>query len=136
MDDVLIKHAALLAGRRVLVVEDDYMIGDALASVLQDEGAQVLGPIGWAAEALGVVEDRTNLIDLAVLDVDLHGERSYRIADALLDRDIPFLFTTGYNPDGLERAYRDYPRCVKPLSGRTLVAALSRIVEKTAGRPS
>ena len=46
------------------------------------------------------------------------------VADVLAERGVPFLFTTGYNVDAVDVAYRDYPRCEKPLSERALFAAL------------
>lgn len=122
-----------LQNRRVLVVEDDFLIGDALSELLQDVGADVIGPIGWATEALAVASRPGLLIDIALLDVDLHGERSYPIADALIGRSIPFVFTTGYHCDIVEARYRSYPRCEKPLSGRALVATLASMLD---GLPS
>ncbi|WP_419730585.1 response regulator [Lichenicola sp.] len=120
-----------LQDRRVLVVEDDYLIGDALSEMLQSVGAEVVGPIGWAAEALATVEEADFTVDIALLDVDLHGERSYRIADALMARGVPFVFTTGYHGDVVEAQYRGYPRCEKPLSGRILIETLATMLEKS-----
>ena len=119
-----------LQDRRVLVVEDDYLIGDALSEMLQSVGAEVVGPIGWAAEALAAVQEEGFAVDIALLDVDLHGERSYRIADALMARGVPFVFTTGYHGDVVEPSYRGYPRCEKPLSSRILVETLAAMLEK------
>ena len=118
-----------LQNRRVLVVEDDFLIGDALTEVLESQGAVVIGPIGWTVEALAVVQERAPRFDIAVLDVDLHGERSYPIADALVSRGIPFVFTTGYNADAVEPAYRAHRRYEKPLSGMALVAGLAAIMD-------
>ncbi len=120
-----------LQNRRVLVVEDDFLIGDALTEVLESQGAVVIGPIGWTVEALAVVQERAPRFDIAVLDVDLHGERSYPIADALLSRGIPFVFTTGYNADAVEPAYRAHARYEKPLSGSALVAGLAAMMDRT-----
>ncbi|MGI4747456.1 MAG: response regulator [Janthinobacterium lividum] len=122
-----------MQNRRVLVVEDDFLIGDALSELLQSVGADVIGPIGWATEALAMASQPSLAIDIALLDVDLHGVRSYPIADALIDRAIPFVFTTGYHCDVVEVRYRDYPRYEKPLSGRALVATLASMLDE---RPS
>lgn len=122
----------VLQGRRVLVVEDDYMIGDALHALLEAEGAEVLGPIGRTAEALAFVLRPDSRVDLAVLDVDLHGERSYPVADALAAIGIPFLFTTGYNVDSVAPDYRRFPRCEKPIGRRVLLDMLSHLIETTA----
>ncbi len=134
MTDVAPRPPPCLQNSRVLVVEDDFLIGDALTEVLEAQGAVVVGPIGWTCEALDVVRELAPRFDIAVLDVDLHGERSYPIADTLLSRGIPFVFTTGYNAEAVEPAYRAHPRFEKPLSGSALVAGLAAIIE--AGRRS
>ena len=122
-------HPQPLRNRRVLVVEDDFMIGDVLAEVLESQGAMVVGPIGRTGEALVAVQEQAPRLDVAVLDIDLHGERSYPVADALLSRGIPFVFTTGFNAEALAPAYRKHARLEKPLSGTALVAGLVAVLE-------
>ncbi len=113
-----------LRGRRVLVVEDNFLIAGAVCDALEAIGAVSLGPIGQVDEALRFLAASRGGIDFAVLDVDLHGEKSYPIADALVARGLPFVFTTGYSADAVDAAYRDYPRCNKPFNERDLFAAL------------
>jgi ActR/RegA family two-component response regulator len=114
-----------LDGRLILVIEDDFLVARALCTLLEEAGAKVVGPIGWAEEAIAFVQDRANTFDGAVLDVDLHGEKSYVIADALAKRNVRFVFTTGYGADALDSGYRNYPRCEKPFDARTLLKALA-----------
>lgn len=130
MAEASIGSPGCLQNRRVLVVEDDFLIGDALSELLQGVGADVIGPVGWATEALAMAKRSDLAIDIALLDVDLHGERSYPIADVLIGRAIPFVFTTGYHCDVVEARYRDYPRYEKPLSGRALVATLASMLDR------
>jgi DNA-binding NtrC family response regulator len=113
-----------LMGRRILVIEDDYLVAEILSQMLQDAGAIVLGPIGWRDEALTFISRNSVDFDTVVLDVNLHGQRSYPIADALIERTIAFVFTTGYGADALDAAYQGYPRCEKPFQQQTLFAAL------------
>lgn len=115
-----------LGGRRILVIEDEYLVAQIVVDLLEDAGAEVLGPIGWLEEALSFIEDVSNRFDAAVLDVNLHGKKSYPLADALARRAIPFTFATGYGREFIDEAYRDYPRCEKPLNQSVLVAALTR----------
>ena len=115
---------ASLAGQRVLVVEDDYVIATEVVDMLSQAGALPIGPLGWEADALAVATDWAVPIDLAILDVDLHGMPSYRVADALLARGIPLVFTTGFSAEAVGAAYHGYPRLEKPVSERALLRAL------------
>jgi CheY-like chemotaxis protein len=115
--------AAALEGLRVLVVEDDYLVAQVLIELLEDAGAVVVGPVGWVDEALALIADRTNRFDGAVLDVNLHGSKSYPIADALAARSIKFIFATGYSAEALDEPYRHCPRCEKPFDQSALIAA-------------
>jgi CheY-like chemotaxis protein len=117
--------AHLLQGRRILVVEDEYLVAEVLTQMLEDAGATVLGPIGWRDEALTFIRSDGPAFDVAVLDINLHGQPSYPIADALIERGIDFVFTTGYGGDALNEAYRGYPRCMKPFDQQALFAALT-----------
>jgi CheY-like chemotaxis protein len=114
-----------LQGRRILVVEDDYLVAEIVTQMLEDAGATVLGPYGWRDEALDFINSGCAYFDAALLDVNLHGHASYPIADALIERQIHFAFATGYGAGVLEEAYRDYPRCEKPFRQQTLFDALS-----------
>lgn len=112
-----------LDGRKILVVEDDYLEALALAEVLQAAGADVIGPVSEIQEALSFVE-KVNDIDAAILDVDLHGQKSYPVAQALAARQIRFVFATGYGEEAIDQAYRAYPRLQKPFDERALVNVL------------
>jgi CheY-like chemotaxis protein len=116
----------ILHGRRILVVEDDFLVGEVLTDLLQELGAIVVGPIGWVDEAVEFITRGEEAIDGAVLDVNLHGKKSYPIADLLIERGITFVFATGYGLDGVDDRYRGFPRCEKPLNMAALVAALTR----------
>ncbi|CAD6560207.1 hypothetical protein LMG28727_07066 [Paraburkholderia kirstenboschensis] len=114
-----------LQGRRILVVEDDFFVAQSLCGLIEEAGAKIVGPIGWMDQALKYVESNSDAFDCAVLDVDLHGEKSYAIADWLAARGVRFVFTTGYGADALDPAYAGYPRCEKPFDPRLLFTALA-----------
>jgi DNA-binding response OmpR family regulator len=118
-------RVAPLIGRRILVVEDDYLVAQALLSVLTEAGAAIVGPVGWLDEALIFVREHNDRFDSVVLDVDLHGEKSYPIADILGELNMRFVFTTGYGADSLDAAYQGCPRCEKPFDPQILFQALS-----------
>ncbi len=114
-----------IEGRRIMVVEDDYMIASELCSKLKTLGATVHGPAGSVKQALALLEPSTEL-DAAVLDINLHGELVYPVADALKQRGVPFVFTTGYELWVVPPAYAAVPRCEKPLN----IATLRRVLQQ------
>ena len=114
-----------LEGCRILVIEDDFFVAEIVTEMLEDAGATVLGPLGWRDEALNFINSNSADFDAALLDINLHGQTSYPVADALIERNIHFAFATGYGAGVLEEAYRSRHRCQKPFQQQTLVAALS-----------
>ncbi|SAL88743.1 two-component response regulator [Caballeronia arvi] len=118
------EQAKILDGRRIMVVEDDYLVALGLSTVLEEAGAKVVGPVASAQEAVALLEEGRELVDAAVLDVDLNGEKSYPVADALASRDIRFVFATGYGIDAVAEGYRHYPRCQKPFDHQAILKAL------------
>src|SRR3954465_8220409 len=84
-----------LAGKRLLVVEDEYMVADDLAGGLGEEGAEVVGPAGTVEDALELVQLNRGRLDGAVLDVNLRDERVYPVADVLASRGVPFVLPPG-----------------------------------------
>ena len=125
-------EAATLEGYRILVVEDDFLVAEVLIDILEDAGAVVVGPYGWLNEGVDAVTENDVTLDCAVLDINLHGLKSYPIADALKARNIPFVFTTGYSGEALPDAYRSFPRCEKPFNQDQLIAALASAKHRTA----
>lgn len=83
-----------LAGRRVLLVEDEMLIAMVIEAALEDEGVTVVGPFGRLAQAIDAAGREQ--VDAALLDVNLAGQYVYPVADILEQRGIPFLFLTGY----------------------------------------
>lgn len=86
-----------LAGRRVLIVEDQVLIATALKADLQDFGLAVTGIAGNVAAALDLIG--RDPPDLAVLDLNLGRENSIPVAEVLGQGGIPFVFTTGDDSD-------------------------------------
>lgn len=118
------RDATALDGLRIMVVEDDYLIAQVLAELLQDAGAEVMGPFGWMEEAIEFLRHDSQRLDGAVLDINLHGRKSYPIADLLIARSVRFMFATGYGNGAIEEKYARYPRCEKPFSGSALITFL------------
>jgi DNA-binding response OmpR family regulator len=116
------------AGRRVLIVEDEYFLADDLRQILAELGMEILGPVPTLRDGLRVIETAAH-IDCAVLDVNLRDESVFAISAALRDRNIPFLFVTGYGGAQIPVAYRNAPRLEKPLEPDALVAAIGTAID-------
>ncbi len=114
---------ASVDGLRVLVVEDEAMIAMLIEDMLLGMGCTMLGPATDTARALSIIED--DQFDVAVLDVNLAGERTTSIATALRAKNIPFVFATGYGTSGIDEEFRDWPILIKPFRD----ADLKRVLE-------
>lgn len=112
---------------RVLVVEDESVIAMMTEDLLVELGHVVTGTVARVDKAASLAA--TAPIDLAILDVNLDGEWTYPVAEALRDRGVPFIFATGYGATSLDPAWRDRPVLQKPFElrdmARSIQAALS-----------
>jgi CheY-like chemotaxis protein len=112
-----------LAGKRVVVVEDEALVAILIEELLEDCGCSVLGPCGTLEAALEVA--RTETFDMAVLDVNLRGVKVYPVADMLTERHVPFLFLSGYGDGAIPLGRTTWKVCAKPFKAKDLVAMLS-----------
>ena len=118
-----------LVGKRILVVEDDFVIARLVADMLGDHGASVVGPVGRLPRALALIDQEP--IDAAVLDINLAGTMVFPLASELNRRNVPFLFATGYAdrvtyPPDLQ----DTTEVRKPYSEAQLLDALERVLRQ------
>jgi CheY-like chemotaxis protein len=107
---------------RILVVEDEYMLAEALAEALIALGVQVVGPVGGLDEALALAT--ASELDGAILDINLGGETVFPLADALAARGVPYVFATGYGRESIPAPYREAPILSKPVDAAMLKALL------------
>ncbi|MDP9423810.1 MAG: response regulator [Pseudomonadota bacterium] len=120
-----------LAGRNVLVVEDEFLIADDLAAVLRGAGAEVIGPAASLPSAIRLAGD-SQRIDAAVLDIHLDGVTVFPLADELRTRNVPMLFLTGYGDDYIPDNYSAVLRCDKPIGAAHVVERLKSLVSLVA----
>jgi len=109
-----VEPTAKLSGLRVLVVEDEALVSMLLEDMLEDLGCEVLGPLMRVSDALAVVAEPSSRFDVAILDVNLSGERCFAVAEALRARGTPFVLSTGYDDGGIDEGWRDRPILRKP----------------------
>jgi DNA-binding NtrC family response regulator len=123
-----LNNGADLAGRRILIVEDEFLLAMELELLVRRRGCLVLGPASSVEHALALIDGEPP--DAALLDVNLKGERATPIAAALIARGVPFVLITGYSrPQLSEPELRDAPRIDKPVSGRALCRAMTHALE-------
>jgi PAS domain S-box-containing protein len=117
-------NGAKLASKngRVLLVEDEALVGMMMTDFLRDIGFHVVGPFGRVAEAIDAIEQEQ--LQAAILDINLRGELIYDLADELTGRGVPIVFVTGYGADAVDRRFAEFPVLQKPVDS----AALRRVL--------
>jgi CheY-like chemotaxis protein len=108
----------VVAGNRLLLVEDEALTGMMMSDILTELGFHVIGPFGRVADALAALgrED----FHAAVLDVNLDGEMVYPVADAVVARGVPFVFVTGYGAEGIDSRFAQVLVLQKPIEKQML----------------
>ena len=122
------ESAVSLRGRCVLIVEDEYFLADDLAKGFADVGIDILGPVPTLAKALVFAEHRQ--LSGAVLDINLGSDKVYEVADALVGRDVPVVFVTGYAKSDIPARFADVPFCQKPAEFAEVIEALGRAASR------
>lgn len=113
-----------LAGKRILVVEDEMLVAMLVEDMLAEAGCIVVGPFARVPEALAAA--RTETVDAALLDVNIAGEKVFPVAHVLEERGVPFLFVTGYGQAALPRDRPGWEACTKPFHPDHLTECLAR----------
>jgi len=119
----------LLAGRCVLVVEDEMLILMMIEDMLSDLGCANVITAGSVDQALGRMD--AHMPDVAMLDSNLGGNSSAPIADALAARGVPFFFATGQESGGTSHAHPDRPVLKKPFNFEDLEGCFRRVLITT-----
>ncbi|GGD92279.1 response regulator [Tsuneonella deserti] len=112
-----------LEGKTILVLEDEPIIAMALEDHLDIAGAipVVAATLAQAHEALA-----EQPLDAAILDVNVHGEKSFPVAESLNSKGIPFVFASGYGDNLHEAAFAKVPTVTKPYNLEAIRQAFSR----------
>lgn len=116
--------------KRILVVEDEYLIAFDHDAWLRKAGFDVVGPVSDAEDALRLVADEP--VDAAILDIELHRQRCFAVGEALQDRGVPFAFLTGFTAQTVPSHLRAHPVLLKPTDERALLAAIHQLVGAAA----
>lgn len=115
-------YLRMFSDKRVLIVEDEYFLADETRARLEMLGARIVGPTGGIYQALTLIQNEP--VDAAILDIHIDGGLVFPVAQELMDRGIPFVFATGYDPDIIPGKFTGYALCGKPIELADIARAL------------
>ncbi|MBE1203136.1 response regulator [Aminobacter carboxidus] len=116
----------LLSDRRILVVEDEMLVLIMIEDMLADIGCESVTAAATVKQAIALIEAHD--FDAAMLDMNLNGDKTYFVADALAARGVPFVFSTGYSGHHVRDGYRDRPLLKKPFIDKQLAEMLASLL--------
>lgn len=112
-----------LVGKRILIVEDDFLIGASLSDLLERHGCVVSGPVFTAKDAVDIIDREA--IDGAILDYKVQDGVTLAIVGRLRQDRIPFVIVTGYQREYLPAGLRKAPYLAKPVLPDILIEVIS-----------
>jgi DNA-binding LytR/AlgR family response regulator len=118
-----------LQGRCIFIVEDDCVTAMDLAETLAAAGAEIIGPAGTIQNAFELLH-RQPQVDSARLDVEVEGAFVFDVADELVKRSVPIVFTTGYERGEIPARFHAARHCEKPVGIAAIARALSDELER------
>ena len=125
---------SLLAGKRCLVLDDEFLIALDIQQILELAGAKHVASVASASEAIELLR-REPKFDLAVLDVKLGGAEGHSldVAAMLAKAGTPFVFLTGMRVDNVHaKKFPQAPVVEKPYDALTLLDAAQRSLKSAA----
>ena len=108
----------LLENKHILALEDEPVVAFLLEDMLLDAGAASVSVASRVCEAEAIIAAEG--IDAAILDVNVHGELSYPVADQLTAANLPFVFASGYGDREHPPRFASVPTLTKPYSAADL----------------
>jgi len=120
--------------RRVLVVEDEALVGIMIQECMTELGFQIVGPVCTASDALAAAKDGD--FDAAILDINLGDGMVYQVAEILARRHVPFVFVTGYDADSVDSRFRDIPVLQKPVEREMLQKLFAQGANRSMAGPA
>lgn len=122
-----------LAGVRLLLAEDEFVLADAWRCAFEAQGVSVVGLYAKAATAVAALDVQT--VDVAVIDYDLGGTPCLPLIDALDHHGIPYVVVSGYDTAALPARFAGATHCLKPVRFADLVKAVQRALASRPRRP-
>ncbi len=114
-----------------MLVEDEALIGMMIAGMIEELGHTVVAQAANIEDALKLA--RTADFGIAVLDINVGGDRIEPVAEIINDRRLPFVFASGYGAAGMPEKFRDRPILQKPFVMERLGEAIQKALEVAEG---
>lgn len=119
----------LTSGRqRILLLEDEPLIGMELSALVEEQGYQAVGPAATCDRALALL--KANQVHAALLDAIVGSERCDVVADALNKRGVSWALVTGYDSEELRDRFRGVPLLTKPFAEDAIADVLRTLLQK------
>lgn len=115
-----------LAGKTILVIEDEAFFSLHLSEAIVAAGGYVAGPIASVKDGLALLRAGIAHIDAASVDIRLQDGLSFPIVEYLADAGIPMLFVSGTVED-LPATFSSHPALCKPVRAHQIIEALSHL---------
>lgn len=133
VDDPDNKDQILLEGQRILVAEDELFVSMMMEDTITEAGGMVLGPVISVSDALNLLDAASadGGIHAAVINLRLGQQTTTRLADALTEQGVPFIYATGYNSHGDIEAHREAMVLAKPYTSPDLLQALKSLLNRS-----
>ena len=121
-----------LNGVRVFIVEDESLVAMQLEDMLTDLGCDIVGMAMRLNRAREMLETAPQM-DVAILDVNISGEKVYPVAELLRSRGIRLVFATGYGRSGVTPEWHSWPILQKPYTERQVASTLAHVMTLPTG---
>lgn len=114
-----------------LIAEDEYFLANDLERELEIRGANIVGPYSdFEGAYLRAAGDH---FDVAIIDINLHDEKAYPVADELVRQHIPFVFCTGYSAKAIPKRFAGVKLWQKPFDRSEVVEHIGQLCQKSQG---
>ena len=116
----------------MLLVEDETLVRMMIAGMVEELGHTVVAEAGNIAEALKLA--KTADFGIAILDINVAGDRIEPVAEIIDGRHLPFVFASGYGAAGAPKKFRDRPTLQKPFLIEKFEKAIEEVLRESAKR--
>jgi len=123
-----VTNSGLLKGKRLLIVEDEFIIAQEIANFVRDRGGEVAAMTGHLDQALKAADDGLHgALHGALVDVQLGEVESYPVVEKLRGAGVPVILMTGYTTTNLREDMQDCPAVTKPFPQKKLEALVREV---------